>query len=255
MKRLKSRIDALEQQTSGGGGVSMPAKKMLVEILARRDALFWGWRWQLGNQPPVCELRIRQREYLAGVAGMSAKSSGLDWKAASATRSELIDSGMVTGIAAAGQVTSVIVTPLGDAVSRAMIGDRLSSGELGHMMMTHNGGPIREQFLLNHPCVGDPSGWDSLAEPLLPLLVQGVVRATSDTCGRIIYCRTDVDPIDAVQVDVAEEPWADDLYVAVFQHERRHLENVDPRDPSECFIPIGASDCWPKTESDTNEKS
>jgi hypothetical protein len=257
MKRLKSRIDALESAAPQTDQLSASAKKMLVEVLARRDALFWPWRWNLQIQPPICELRIRQREYLSGAVGVQAKAAGArDWKVASATRAELMDAAMLVGIGGAGQVSSVILTATGEATARALIGDRLSDGQLGALMMLlHDGGPVREQFLLNHPCVGDPSDWDHLAEPLLPLLVQGVVSATSDTCGRLIYCLTDVEPIDAVQVGVAEESWADDLYIRTYRNERSHLAAIEPRDPAECFIPIGACDCWPPDfkGSDTDE--
>jgi len=266
MKRLKSRIDALEQQTSGGGGVSMPAKKMLVEILARRDALFWPWRVTRNVQPPICELRIRQREYLSGTTGIAAKGSGnqSDWKTAHELRRQLIAAGMLTSTSSGGQITSLFLTRTGEAIASRLVGDRLADGRqsmlaflLLETLTDDRGTPIRESVLLGVPSHGNPEDWADELEVMLPLLTSGCVRSTPDTVGRVLFSFTKGDrppePV-AVAVDVAAEPWADDVYIAAFNSERHMLENVDPRDPSECFIPIGASDCWPKTERTIDEK-
>ena len=264
MKRLKSRIDALEQQTSGGGGVSMPAKKMLVEILGMVHAMFWPWRLTKSIQPPMTEIRLRQREYLSGAAGVRAKGSGgsADWKSAHELRRELIAAGMITAVNNAGQTTSVFPTQKGEAIAWGLVGDRLADGRqsmlaflLLEMLTDERGTPIRESVLLGVPSHGNPEDWADELEVMLPLLTSGCVRATPDTVGRVLFSFTKGDrPPEPVAVDIEPEPWAENTYIAAFNSERHTLANVDPRDPSECFIPIGASDCWPKTERTIDEK-
>ena len=265
-RKLSTRLTELERGAVTDGKSSLPAKKMLVEILARRDAIFWPWRVTRNVQPPICELRIRQREYLSGTTGIAAKGSGnqSDWKTAHELRRELISAEMLTSTASGGQITSLFPTQKGEAIAAALVGDRLADGRqsmlaflLLETLTDDRGTPIRESVLLNVPSHGNPEDWADELEVMLPLLTSGCVRATPDTVGRVLFSFTKGDrppePV-AVDVDVAAEPWADDVYIAAFNSERHMLANTEPRDPSECFIAIGASDCWPKTERTIDEK-
>ncbi len=263
MKRLNSRIDRLEQQAGTIGGLSMPAKVLLVECFGRLHSLFVAWRWQIRKQVPMCEIIRRQRGYLKKTSGVSARANGQgEWKSASETRQALVAAGMLEAIGANGETTSVILTRLGLATAARLIGDRLAShadAEIGLAILkakiSLHGSPVRESVLFNHPCFGDPGTWEHLEELMVPLLVAGVVRTNSDTCGRILYALTGSDMPEAVAVDIpAEEEIFDPVYMQAFNAERAFLTTVEPQDPMECYIPVGASDAWPKTKDATHEK-
>jgi len=263
MKRLNTRLDALEA-AQNTNELAAPEKKLLVEILARVHALYWPWRMTRNIQPPMVELRRRQAEYIAGSVGVSAKGSGAsaDWKAAHELRRALIAAGMLTAVSAGGQITSVILTQLGTATAKKLVGTRLASGRqavLAFLMLQvltdERGTPVREHVLLGVPSFGDPSEWDFETEPMLALLVSGCVRATPDTVGRVLYSfSAGAEFPEPVMVDFEPEEWCDAVYLAAFKSERHQLENAEPRDLSEIFIAIGASDCWPTTETNDHEK-
>jgi hypothetical protein len=263
MKRLNSRIDRLEQQAGTPGGLSMPDKIMLVECFGRVHAVFVPWRWQIHKQVPMAEIIRRQRGYLKKTSGVSARADGQSqWKSASETRQSLVAAGMLEAIGANGETTSVILTRLGLATATRLIGDRLAShadAEIGLAILKAkiylHGSPVRESVLFNHSCFGDPGDWEHLEELMVPLLVAGVVRTNSDTCGRILYAVTGSDIPEALAVDIpAEEEIFDPVYMQAFNAERAFLTTAEPQDPMECYIPVGASDAWPKTEEPTDEK-
>ena len=261
MKRLNSRIDELEKLTPVDGALSVPAKKMLVTILARRDGLFWPWRMNFNVQPPLPEIFQRQREYQAGTSGVSAKGSGTsaDWKSAHELRRELIAAGLVTSVSSGGQIQSLLLTPKGTSVAKALVGTRLASGRQSALafltlqaLTDDRGTPVRESVLLGVPSHGDPSEWDFETEPMLALLVCGDVRATPDTVGRVLYSFSPGAEFTLPEVaDIDVEEWADAFYLAAFKSERHLLENAEPRDPSEIYLPISASLYWPKPEETT----
>ena len=264
MKRLNSRIEKLEQQTRSDGTLSAAEKKMLVEILARVHAMFWPWRMTRTVQPPLPEIRLRQREYIAGTVGVLAKGSGasVDWKAAHELRRALIAAGMLTAVSSGGQITSLFLTQKGTAVAKALVGTRLASGRQSSIaylllkaLIDERTTPIREHVLLGCPSHGDPSDWDLETEPMMALLVSGCVRATPDTVGRVLYSLSpgaEFTEPDVADIDI--EDWCDAAYLAAYKAERHLLENAEPRDPSEIFIPIGASDCWPKPDEENDHE-
>jgi len=122
MKRLKSRIDALEQNRTADGKLSRAESTSLVNVLGRRDALCWPLRFLLNSQIPFAEIRRRQREYFAGTSGIAVKADGkANWKTAHAMRQKLISRGMITAVHSSGQVQSVFLTAQGEAVARALV--------------------------------------------------------------------------------------------------------------------------------------
>jgi hypothetical protein len=252
-KKLSTRLSELEQTAETGVELSDSEKKMLVNILARRDAMFWPWRWSLGHQPPIVEIRCRQRDYLAGQVGIAAKADGkLQWKDAHYIRQRLVAAKMVFATHSSGQVQSLFLTPLGEETARRLVGDRLhtlSSPEVKRLYaaillhrLVHNA-PIREHELFGCVGVGDPSQWDAETEVALPLLTAGIVRAETDTICRIVYAIVDdVELKDAPTVDhiTAEERW-EDVYLRAFDDERNVLRSAEPRDADEIFIPHSAT--------------
>lgn len=262
MKRLNSRIDRLERQAGTSGGLSMPEKIMLVECFGRLHALFVAWRWQIHKTVPMCEIKLRQRQYLKKTFGVSARADGQSqWKLASETRQSLVAAGMLEAIGANGETTSVILTELGLATAARLIGDRLAShadAEIGLAILKAkidaHGSPVRESVLFNQPCVGDPGAWEHYEELMLPLLVAGVVRTDSDTEGRILYAVTGAEMPEAVAVDVEPADEFDAIYMQAFNAERAYLTTVEPSDPMECYVPVGASCCWPEVKEKPDEE-
>ena len=264
MKRLNTRLDEHERQAgTGDSALSVPEKTLLVSILGRRDALFWPWRWNSKTQPPIPEIRQRQREYLAGVVGISAKADGRhDWKNASERRQSLIASGHLAATQSSGQVSSLFLTPAGEATGRALVGDRLftvhraRAWRLMLQILTETHGPhIRESVLFGLACTGNPAAWEAHIEPMLSLMTAGIVSADSDTCGRALFTMVEGATIpETIAVDVAEEEQFDSVYVAAFNAERNVLENAEPRDPSEIYVPKSASLYWPESKGVPDEE-
>ena len=253
MKRLKTKLDRLEQQAGTIGELTPAAKMLLVELLARLHALFWPWRWTLTYQPPHCEIKARQRDYLNGVVGISAKSSGRqNWKSAHELRQSLIASGHLTATHSGGQIVSMFLTPLGEATGRALVGDYLATfhdegrevlERLRRLVVLTERTAVAETVLWGRACHGDPQTWDYLTERVLPLLNAGLVRCEPDTTGRVIYI-----PIEGVpepeKIDVPNvepDPQYLQLYLKCWSDERNNLERCKPRDPAECFVPNPAN--------------
>lgn len=247
-KRLNTKLDAIESQNITSGALTTEAKILLVTLLARMHAMFWPWRWTLTYRPPICEIRIRQREYREGVVGIAAKASGrADWKNAHELRNSLIASGLATAVQSSGQITSLFLTPLGEAFARALVGDRLHSfhpigaavlSRLRELVAETKVSAVAETVLWARRCVGDPTAWNDLTEMILPCIVAGVVRAEPDTVGRIVYLPVDgVPEPPEITVDVQADESFDVVYLKSWSDERSVLERCEPRDPDEVFVP------------------
>jgi len=256
MKRLNTRLDALER-AQNTNELAAPEKKLLVQILGRRDSLFWPWRYSRGSNIPFCEIRTRRKEYLSGVVGTAVKADGAgQWKSSHELRQRLIAAELVTAAYGGGQVTSVFLTAKGEAIARALVGTRLhqfhESGviilaRLRHLSAQTKVRAVRESALWGHEHLGSPSDWDHLTEMVLPCLTAGLVQADSDTQGRV--CFTPVDGIDEpheIQVDMKSDEVMDALYLKSFASELAVLSSMEPRDPHEVYIPLPATGWgWP----------
>lgn len=260
-RKLRDRLSKLESPQ--GAELSRSDHMLLVSILGRRDSLYWPWRWTHHDKTPHCEIRRRQREYLAGQIGIAVRADGAhQWKDASAARQRLISAGMITANHSSGQVQSVFLTPLGEATARALVGSRLHSYEGSHIVLVllvlkgKESGctAVRESVLLNVPSHGNPESWNERTELMLPLLTHGSVEAQPDTQGRILYCPRDVPPPPIIVVDVEPHDDFDDAYIGAFNAERQVLATVEPRDQHEIMIPIPASVCWPADIKGTNDE-
>ncbi len=98
MSRLTNRIAKLEAETERQ---TLDAQTMLVEVLARRDALWWPqrWRWRT-NEGHIVQ---RQKDDRAGRYGVSAKSSGRsEWGTAMDLRNQLVAQGLCKPTRSAG---------------------------------------------------------------------------------------------------------------------------------------------------------
>lgn len=244
VRRIKDRLAKLEQ-AAPASGLSIDAERMLVDLLARRDAMFWPWRSHRGSYR--AEVKRLRREYLSGRGGLKARSQGeQNWKAGHFTRNELIASGSVTAQLDGGQVTGLRLTPQGVADARAMIGDRLHTTNTKATIAAwiilsrfegceHSGKWMIENALFGDDvCAGDnPTAWDESTELVLPLLACGAVESCSDSWHRVYYRATEgyqlqPEPLSKLQ----ERPWADKAYVKSFDHERAALQRLEATDGS-----------------------
>ena len=256
-KRLSTRLAELEAASTSP---SLPPEdsKLLVTILARRDALAWPWRFQICSTTPFCEIRTRWQEYLGGKVGISVKADGASsWKSASEQRQRLIAGGYLTANHSSGQVQSVFLTPTGEGTARGLVGYRLQTlhtclcrgvlERLRRLSTATDFRAVRESILWNHVCAGCPNDWDHLTELVLPLISSGIVRAVSDTQGRAAYVPVDgIKEPEDIKVDVQASDEMDSLYCKTFNNERSFLETVEPRDPLALIIPEPATGWgWP----------
>ncbi len=277
MNRLTNRIARLERQASPGE--SADADGMLVELLAKRDALFWPWRdSQKGAALYRGAVRKRQVEYLQGALGFAAPATGKDsWKDAYQQRGQLIAGGLATAIRSGGEITALRLTPQGEADARALVGPRLKTladGDvqaiyaynvarmedgnpwLGCLHPDRSGAFVSETaaFLSDTELTGNPSQWDYLTELMLPLLVAGYMMANNDLQGRVYYAvvpKPQAKPEPLVTVAELPQPPAservavarfDDLYVDTFNAERDALTKLESFD---LVIPVPAT-CFHK---------
>ena len=160
------------------------------------------------------------------------------------SRQRLIAAGFVDALHSSGQVSSMFITPLGEATARALVGSRLFSlreSMICYVMLSTDNW-TSESVLFGENLLGDPSSWDHLTEIILPCLVAGLVQCNSDNVGRVGYKKTSRElPKDVLSVDVAVNESMDAVYIAAFNSERSSLQQCIPNDNNEVLIPISAS--------------
>lgn len=245
---VRNRITKLEQRVRSGG-LSPQALRLLVKLVARRDALFWPHRMTGDYRVAVLQ---RQRAYLSGQRGLSAKADGRgQWRDAQAGRDELIAAGMVTASESGGQVTSLFITPAGDEmVSRFVSRLNLLSEvkELYERFQAIEGKPFIGPYrwfgewaafsISQESMTGRPSQWDPLTECVLPMLNAGLVVATSDSQYRAYYSLTGQQwPQDAPQ-RTQQSDSHEEVYLRAYDAERAALERIEAEDSSEVFIQL-----------------
>jgi hypothetical protein len=237
---MKSRLDALERST---GVADISDHRLLVILLGKRDARFWPSRHSGQSRLGILQ---RCREYLAGVRGISSKADGKsDWKNAFEARNRLIQSGYVDAVRGNGEVTSLIVTQLGETVARRLVGSRLFSlhdSIIAYVQISTDSW-TSESVLFQENLLGSPSDWDSKTELCLPLLTAGLITSNSDYYGRIGYRKTTRElPNDAPSVAVECDPEMDGVYLDAFETERAALMASEPIDCSEVWIPLAPTE-------------
>lgn len=258
VNRISNRLKKLEETAAAENS---DANKMLVELLGRRDALFFPWRTRAANHGHIFwEL---QRAYWAGKRGQTAKGSGVaDWESASQQRSILIDRGLAKPLrTAGGEIGQLKITPLGEATARALVGHRLYTF---HDLRTRcvytylccmfdvcqpwlDGRWMSENLLWQRTLHGNPVAWNWLTEAVLPLITAGLVKQSYDIPGRLYFSLRHWDSdgklisqsLDAPTVDVEVDPAMDDVYLSAYEQERDLLEKLPAT--NEVHIPLPAS--------------
>ncbi|MCE3017457.1 MAG: hypothetical protein ACK56W_02400, partial [Pirellula sp.] len=142
-----------------------------------------------------------------------------------------------------GQVTSLFITPLGEAYARRLVGDRLKT--INAVAIVYVVLPtdrwMSESELFRENLIGDPETWNDATELVLPLLTSGLIESSSDNVGRVGYRRTSKELPDEPEIDVAVDESMDSIYVRSFNEERKSLQQCEPLDNNEVFIPLSAS--------------
>jgi len=246
MRRIRNRLFDLEIQANDmQDALSPKARRMLVELLAKRDAWFWLWRCSTEQRhlEPMPAILSRQKAYLERRDGSTVKADGRgSWKVAAATRMELIGSSMVEAISSSGQVTSLMITGLGEAIARALVGPRLRSFKDVEILWSRlcrlaaERSPVSESRLFGKDLFGDPSDWEHWFEAILPMLTSGVARSSTDTQGRIYFSTSGSPPPEHIDVSVECHPEADGWYLLAYDQERVFLDSLESG--SEIFIPL-----------------
>jgi hypothetical protein len=234
--RIKTRLAELEK---ANGTVDVGDNQLLVTLLGRRDALFWPHRNGGDSRLGIIQ---RQRQYLDGSVGISAKADGkTNWKAMFEARQRLISGGYLNALFSGGQVTSMFLSDLGEATARKLVGDRLKTiNDVAIIFVfLQTDSWTSESVLFRENLVGSPSSWDDATECCLPLLTSGLVKASSDMHGRVGYRRTDREiPPDPPAVDVECDEAMDSIYIRAFNAERSSLLQCEPLDNNEVWIPL-----------------
>ena len=262
MARIRTEIKALKE-SSGNVETSADDLNLLIDLVGRRDAPFYPWRFQTSdfsrqrNYPAILD---RHRAYLSGAYGISAKAQGRgDWKTLHYSRRKLIDAGLVTATLSGGQVTSLYPTELGEATVAAMAGLPTLRGAALVILeyLTRNPGinwvygvGLSESKLFQRELVGNPDDWQDLTDLTLPLLVRGLVMATFDTKGRVFYGIKSINLPEAAVSTAEYSDAAVDRYIAAYNAERAQLERLE-YEGNEVFIPWPASsagNCYISTE-------
>jgi hypothetical protein len=249
-RNLRKRLAAAEAATATNN-LDISEAKSLVQILARRDALAWPWRFTISSKVAFTEIRTRWKEYLSGTSGIAVRADGKEnWKESSEMRQRLISGGLATAQHSSGQVTGMFLTSRGEAVARALVGSRLWTFQMARPLLAvlrirSEETPVRavrESMLFGIAGVGCPNDWNYWTEMILPLLTCGIVAANSDTQGRACYTPVDdVPEPPEIVVSVAADPDADELYLSTFSNERAVLETLEPRDPHAVYVPMPAT--------------
>jgi hypothetical protein len=234
--RIRTRLAELER---ANGVVDVGDNQLLVSLLGKRDARFWPSRHNGQSRLGILQ---RCREYLAGVRGISSKADGKsDWKNAFEARNRLIQAGYVDAVRGNGEVTSLIVTQLGETVARRLVGSRLFTlhdAIIAYVQISDDSW-TSESVLFAENLLGCPTSWDHLTEIVLPLLTAGLVTSNSDYYGRVGYRKTTRElPSDTPSVDVAVDESMDSVYIKAFNAERAALMACEPLDASEVHIPL-----------------
>ena len=239
---IRGDIDKLKQ-TTGQQSVSEDELRLLIECVGRRDALFAPWRLQVSDFPQIQRfpaISERQRDYLAGVQGVSSQAEGAtDWKPTFQHRKRLVALGLASAVRAQGQsVTSLLITESGDAAVQAALGVSPFAGIAHYLKLRKAGRPMSEAELFGIDAVGSPADWCEHEESMLPLLVRGIVRAVSDMDGRIVYALGDAGlPEQITESKEARRPWAMPVYFGAYHTERAALAATEYQG-FDCHIPL-----------------
>ncbi len=238
--RISTRLNALERAT---GTSDISDHRLLISLLGKRDARFWPSRHSGQSRLGILQ---RCREYLAGTRGISSKADGRsDWKNAFEARNRLIQAGYVDAVRGNGEVTSLIVSPLGETVARKLVGRRLWSlhDAIVCYVQISKDSWTSESVLFGENLLGDPSNWNDKTESVLPLLTSGLITSNSDSYGRVGYRKTNRElPPDAPSVSVECDPEMDGVYLDAFETERAALMASEPIDCSEVWIALAPTE-------------
>jgi hypothetical protein len=241
-KNLSGRLKAFEVRKMQSD--SDETRSMLVEVLARRDAVFFPWR----TPELVAKMRPIQRGLLDGTRGVSARAAGRqEWKSFHASRLALIENGFCSAIGNQ-EVSTLRLLPLGEVVARTWVSHELStpfeSAFIVDKMRTLQGREFlgkrwySESEVFGLELHGDPSDWAQLLGMVLPALTEGVLEANCDVHGRVFFSFTGKDFTEQPTTKEPLRPTLWRTYSKAFDAERSRLETLEPEDAAALVIPV-----------------
>ena len=241
-RRLRQRLDRI-QASSASTTLSPAAVDMLVACYGRLHSLFMPSRSHLASWPAVRRLR---HDYLAGVAGISARSAGQkDWVAGHDTRRELEALGLATAVRGAVETTGLILTPAGRSTAFSLVEQVVPGCHFAAWFVERlRGLPadrdrdgeqwVSESSLFGIACTGSCDQWQDQTDAMLEPCVSGSVDSLADCHGRAFYrFVSDFEPLPVVE-HIMPNDRAEDQYVQAFRSEIGRLRKLEAADGEIC---------------------
>jgi hypothetical protein len=247
MKRLKSRVDALERGRQAE--LSPAAVDMLAAVYGRCHAWFMPARKSPETWPVIRRFRI---DYHTGRRGIAARATGAkDWVAGHDCRRELVSAGLAVDVRGDAETTGLILTTAGRSVAWSMVADVIPAVPLAEFFVeslrTAEPDRVRdgehwvsESAVFGRDCVGDCSQWQDWTDALLEPCVSGAVDSLCDMSGRCYY--RFVREFEPLPIAEGIEPSgrAIDAYVAAFVSEIDRRHRIDDAS-GEIVIPLSVT--------------
>lgn len=239
MSNSRNRIAKLEARTSSG----IDYRPMLVEILAKKDALWWPTRADPKHN--FAEVLKLQKQDRLGKYGIQARAAGRhDWTTAMEVRNTLVAAGLCKAKRSkGGEVSALILTDQGEADARALCGLETLETPITRVLFQYaqlrkatSRAGIAEQLLFCRPLYGDSGQWSHLTAAVLPLVVAGAMSWTFDTVGRVYYSLEADEITPLAYSDETHDEDLEALYSDVFEQEVMRLDALEPT--NDLFIPL-----------------
>ncbi len=246
-RRLRQRLDRL-QAVAASTTMTPAAAVMLASCYARLHALFMPSR---SNPQTWAAVRRLRSDYIAGVAGLSARATGQrDWVQGHDTRRELESLELAVAVRGQAETTGLILTPLGRATAFGLVwsvcpGVRLGSWfterlrDLPADRLRDGEQWVSESTLFGFPCTGNSGDWMHWSDALLEPCVSGAVDTAADVQGRAYYRFVrPFEPLERVELEPSDQ--AIDAYVIAFKAELARLKTLEATD-GEIVVPLSVS--------------
>jgi hypothetical protein len=247
MRRLKTRLDALERQSQST--LSTAANDMLASCYGRLHAIFMPARNKPRTWPSIRRLRT---DYISSRRGIPARSTGADdWKSSHDARQQLIASGLAVDVRGEAETTGLILTTLGRSTAYGLVASVIPTIPLGEhfasVLKTAKADRIRggerwvsESNLFGIDCTGDSSKWDHYTDSLLEPCISGAVDSLCDLRGVAYYRHVhDFEPLPLIE-DIEPNGRAEDGYVSAFVAEMDRRTRIEDT-TGEIVIPLSVT--------------
>lgn len=236
-------------------------KRLLIQILARVDALFWPdrERFTLARDQVREERRAAYREsglpFVAGGSAADRQSTG--------RLLETLENGGLLTIHRRSQRVGVKLTPLGDAITRRLCGEVTLTEAWGHLATmveidrTYGPGLWPEHLAIGvHEFTGSKAENDALKDfrqTIVPLLPLGYLTYKGDMAYPRRYWMSVTDagrgafsagPPAAAPDEIRYDSESADFYDHEWDRATAELDAAEPDEPSNLVIPVPCGIGW-----------